>query len=226
MNNEAVVIPVGSHVHVSGVLTVREGPSRERGVILAHGANNDMNHPLLAFFAEGLADCGCVVLRFNFLYREKGKQSIDSQEVLDLTWQSAYHFLASHPVYHPKEIVGAGKSLGGRIASQSVAAGTLPVERLIFLGYPLHAPGKTDKLRDRHLYVIKIPMLFFAGTKDPFADLGQLQPVLSRLSAPWELVTIEGGDHSFHVPRAVVVGQQEIYESMLRKICDWLATKF
>jgi predicted alpha/beta-hydrolase family hydrolase len=225
MNNEQVVIPVGTREHVSGVLTFPESTTYEQAIILAHGANNDMNHPLLAFFAEGLAKHGYLALRFNFLYRENGKQNPDSQEVLTQTWESAYRFLSSRSEHRPKKIIAAGKSLGARIASQMAAAGALPAERLMFLGYPLHAPGKLDKLRDQHLYDIRVPMLFFAGTRDPFADLGQLRSVLSRLTAPWDLMVIEGGDHSFRVPRSMAADQQEIYSSMLKKACDWLATE-
>jgi predicted alpha/beta-hydrolase family hydrolase len=225
MRNETAIIPVGAQEQVSGILTIPDEPDYERGIILAHGANNDLNHPLLAFFAEGLAERSYLALRFNFLYREKGKQNLDSQEVLYSTWESAYHFLASHSDYRLKEIIAAGKSLGGRIASQMVAAGMLPVARLIFLGYPLHAPGRPDKLRDRHLYDINAPMLYFSGTRDPFAKLDLLQSVLSRLTAPWELMIIDGGDHSFHVPGSVAADQQEIYQNMLTKACNWLRTE-
>jgi uncharacterized protein len=99
----------------------------------------------------------------------------------------------------------------------------LPVERLIFLGYPLHAPGKKDKVRDGHLYEIPIPMLFFAGTRDPLCDLELLRHVLSKLSAPWELKVIEGGDHSFHVPKSYATDPTEIYEQIVRKTVEWLS---
>lgn len=152
MKDELVTIPISESEKTSGILSIPDSGQIDTGVILAHGAGNDMNQPRLAFLAEGMARNGYLTLRFNFLYQEKRKKSPDRQEVLYSTWQGAYRFLAEHPDYRPKHIVAAGKSMGGRIASQLVAEKKLPAERLIFLGYPLHAPGKRDKLRDGHLY--------------------------------------------------------------------------
>jgi hypothetical protein len=104
-----------------------------------------------------------------------------------------------------------------------VAEKKLPVGRLIFLGYPLHAPGKKDRVRDGHLYEIPIPMLFFAGTRDRLCDLQLLRQVLSKLIAPWELEVIEGGDHSFHVPKSYATDPTEIYEQIVCKTVEWLS---
>lgn len=221
MRSDAVLIPVGEGRKVSGILSL---PDREvkRGVILAHGAGNDMNHPMIVFLAEGLAQNGYLTLRFNFLYREQGRNVPDHQETLYQTWEGAWRFLREHPRHPAEHIIAAGKSLGGRIASQMVADGRLLVEQLIFLGYPLHAPGKKDRLRDRHLYGIEIPMRFFAGTRDQLCDLELLRGVLSRLTVPWDLEIIEGGDHSFKVPKAMTGDPQEVYSRILTKTLTWL----
>jgi len=213
---------VTGDVRVSGILSIPDSGARDTGLILAHGAGNDMRHPMLSFLAEGLAGEGYPALRFNFLYREMGKKAPDNQAMLYLVWQSAYRFFAAHPKYRPKHIAGAGKSLGGRIASQLAAEGMLAFERLIFLGYPLHAPGKMDRPRDSHLYKIAAPMFFFAGTRDRFCDLQLLQQVLSKLNAPWELEVIEGGDHSFQVPKSYATDPTEIYEQILCRTVEWL----
>jgi uncharacterized protein len=221
MKTDKVIIPVGEGKKVSGVLSLPDGPV-EKAVILAHGAGNDMNQPMFVFLADGLAQGGYLTLRFNFLYKEQGKNAPDSPEKLYQAWEGAYGFVNAHPVYRPKHIVAAGKSMGGRIASQMVANGRLPVEQLIFLGYPLHAPGKKDKLRDQHLYRIKIPMRFFAGTKDQLCDLELLRGVLSHLTAPWDLEVIEGGDHSFNVPKSIGTDPREIYGRILSKALEWM----
>jgi uncharacterized protein len=221
MKTEQVVIPVGDDKEVSGVLSIPDETAK-KGLILAHGAGNDMNQPMFVFLAEGLAQAGYLALRFNFLYKEQGRQAPDSPEKLYRAWQGAYRLLNEHPVHRPKHIVAAGKSMGGRIASQMVAAGRLPVEQLIFLGYPLHAPGKVDRLRDRHLYGIEIPMRFFAGTRDQLCNLELLRGVLSRLTAPWDLEVIEGGDHSFNVPKSMGADPIEIYRRILNKALAWL----
>jgi predicted alpha/beta-hydrolase family hydrolase len=222
MKSSAITIPISESEKVSGVLSVPDSTPKDAAIIVAHGAGNDMNYPLLQFFAEGLAEGGYVTLRFNFLYREKGKKSPDSQDLLYIAWQGAYRFLADHPDVRPKQIVAAGKSLGGRIASQMVSEGVLPVGRLIFLGYPLHAPGRKERLKDGHLYEIPIPMLFFAGTRDHLCDLELLRGVLDRLKAPHELDVIEGGDHSFNIPKSSEMSQEGVYLQVLNKTLEWL----
>ncbi len=223
MKDELVEIPVSQNAKVSGILSIPKAGPKDTGVIIAHGAGNDMRHPMLASLAEGLANAGYPALRFNFLYREMGKKSPDDQDLLYLAWQGAYRFLAEHPEYGPKHILAAGKSLGGRIASQLAAGGMLAVEGLIFLGYPLHAPGRTDRLRDAHLYKIAVPMLFFAGTRDQLCDLELLRQVLSKLNAPWELEVFEGGDHSFHTPKSYATDPTEIYEQIVCRTLEWLS---
>lgn len=70
---------------------------------------------------------------------------------------------------------------------------------LIFLGYPLHPPGKPERVRDEHLYRIEVPMLFLHGTADPFASADVLGPVVKKLGDRATLVPFEGAGHSFEV---------------------------
>jgi predicted alpha/beta-hydrolase family hydrolase len=224
MKEERSTIPLGGGETVSSVFTMPEeyGAGQGTGIILAHGAANDLNHPLLTSVAHGLAEAGYLVLRFNFLYREKGRKTPDRQEVLVDTWQNVHSFLRDHSGYSPNAVVVGGKSLGGRVASQMVAEGLLPADGLILLGYPLHPPGKKEKVRDSHLYRISIPTLFFAGTRDSLCDLGLLRSVLARLTAPWHLETIEGGDHSFRVPKSAGLTEKEIHQRITEKTNRWL----
>jgi hypothetical protein len=217
-------IPIGDTESVSGILSVPDNFDHKKtiGVIFAHGAANDMYNPLIRFVAQGMYQAGYLTLRFNFLYKEKGKKSPDPQAKLVQTWQSVYHFLNDHPKFSPHTIVACGKSMGGRVASQMVAEEQLRVSCLMFLGYPLHAPGKKDQLRDAHLYRIRIPMLFFAGTRDALCDLDRLNTVLHRLTAPWDLEIIEGGDHSFRVPKTHPISQADIHTQILQAAANWL----
>jgi predicted alpha/beta-hydrolase family hydrolase len=228
MHTETIRIPVTDGEQVSAVLSLPESDrsSEPVGVILAHGAGNDMNHPLLVSLSQGLAKAGYLTLRFNFFYREKGRKRPDGQKLLEKTWASVFQFLQDHPRYRPEKILAAGKSMGGRVAAQMVAEGLLPVSHLIFLGYPLHAPGRREKLRDSHFDQIRTPMLFFAGTRDSLCDLATLNTVLERLSASWELQIIEGGDHSFRLPKSAGRSQEEVYEQILQKTLAWLEAEF
>jgi len=220
-----VTIPLSADERVSGVLGVPQGfaVGRSTAVIVAHGAGNDMHNALLVHFSEGLCRAGYLSLRFNFPYKEKGQKAPDPQPKLVQTWQAAFEFVRDHPEFGTPRIIAAGKSMGGRVASQMAADGLLPVAALVFLGYPLHPPGKKDQLRDAHLYRIAAPMLFFAGTRDALCDMDLLKNVLGRLSEPWELEVIEGGDHSFDLPKSFGVADEDVYEKITKKTDRWLS---
>ncbi len=224
MKTEIVSIPIETGERVSGALSIPEEHEAggSKGIVLAHGAGNDMNNPLIVFLSKGLAETGYLTLRFNFLYKEKGRTAPDSQDVLVRTWQSAYDFLSGHPTYAPGRILAAGKSMGGRIALQMIAEGQLPAEGLIFLGYPLHRPGKKEALRVAHLYRVSVPLLFFTGTRDSLCDVSLLKGVVKRLSAPYDLEVIEDGNHSFQLPKSSEHTQEEIYRRILHKTVEWV----
>src|SRR2546422_4578671 len=97
-------------------------------------------------------------------------------------------------------LVAGGKSFGGRMTSTAQAEEPLPgVRGLVFLGFPLHPPGRSDDKRAEHLARVRIPMLFLQGDRDEFADLKLLGPVVKRLGERATLHSVAGGDHSFHV---------------------------
>jgi len=219
-----VTVPMEPLGAVSAAASVPDSyrPGKGTVVVLAHGAGNDKEHPLLVDVSQGLAEAGFAAVRFNFPYKEQGRKAPDRQEVLALTWRRVCEFLLQYEPLRPLELVAAGKSMGGRVAAQMAAEGNLPAKKLVFLGYPLHAPGKKKPVRDVPLYQIRIPMLFVAGSRDPLCDLSILRTVLSRLSAPWELTVIEGGDHSFRLYRTSRSSQMEIHRRIVQSILKWL----
>jgi uncharacterized protein len=209
---------------VSAVLAVpdRSQGSAATGVLIAHGAGNDMHNDLIVAVAEGLADASHVSLRFNFPYKEKGKKSPDGQATLVHTWRCVLAWLKTNEQVKVDRTIAAGKSMGGRVAAQMAAAGELDVAALIFLGYPLHAPGRTDQLRDAHLYDITMPMLFFAGTKDPLCNLDTLHRVLGRLKGRIDLETVEGGNHSFKLPASSSRSEADVHRQIVEKSIAWI----
>jgi len=117
-----------------------------------------------------------------------------------------------------------GKSMGGRIASQVAALGAADVAGLVLLGYPLHPPGKPEELRVKHLPAIETPMLFIQGSRDAFGAPEELRPFMQKLKAPAELHVVEGGDHSFKVPKRAGLSQADVYKSVQDRIDQWLRT--
>lgn len=181
-------------VRVSGSYTMPSGAFAT--LVLAHGAGAGMDHPFMAGFARAMNDEGIATLRFNFPYIEGGRRAPDPAPFLQETWRAV--FAAASDRARGEPVWAGGKSMGGRIASMSVADG-MPAAGLVFLGYPLHPPGKPERIRDEHLYGIDAPMIFVEGTRDPFATPELLAGVIAKLGDRATLVPIEGGDHSFNV---------------------------
>jgi predicted alpha/beta-hydrolase family hydrolase len=177
------------------ISAVQDGSGGGPILVLAHGAGGTLRNPFLDGFAAGLAAAGVTCLRFNFLYSEAERRSPDREPLLRTAWTAAF----ARGVELGEPVWAGGKSMGGRIASMMVADGDLDAAGLVFVGYPLHPPGKPDRLRDEHLGRIRIPMLWLQGTADPFARWDLLEGVLGRLGKRATLHRIEGGDHSFRV---------------------------
>ncbi|WDP89934.1 MAG: dienelactone hydrolase family protein [Desulfobacter sp.] len=217
-------IPLDTGDSVSAVLHLPEPPPSpevdSRGVVIAHGMSNDMNNPLIVAMARGLAQNGVGCLRFNFLYRERQKKSADPEHRLIHTFAQAMARMKKEIGSGP--LIAAGKSLGARMAAQAAANGDIAPKKLIFLGYPLHAPGRKDKLRDAPLYRIKQPMLFFEGTRDPFCDLALMDKVLEKITTPVRLNVVDNGDHGFGLPKSDPRPREEIFSGMLETCLDWL----
>ena len=228
MYKRKLTIPVGVDESVSAILTMPSNKKNtfSKGVITAHGAGNDMENVLLLAFTDGLARAGYPALRFNFPYKEKGLKAPDSQNKLENTWAAVCRYFQENSTVHVNHIIAAGKSMGGRVASQMAAEKRLPVEGLIFLGYPLHPADDQSKIRDAHLYQVAMPMLFFAGTRDSLCNLLILQNVLDKLSASWKLEIIEGGDHSFHVPKSMGITESDIFNRIVKTARQWIETTF
>ncbi|MCB5294879.1 alpha/beta family hydrolase [Arthrobacter sp. SO3] len=188
-----VTIAVGETA-VSGVYTRPEKPLAT--LVVAHGAGAGMEHPFLAGFTRALAGLGVATLRFNFPYREAGRKFPDRPPAAIAAWRAAMAEAAARSAGEP--LWAGGKSFGGRMASMAVAEG-MPAAGLVFLGYPLHPPGKPEKMRDEHLYGLTLPMLFLQGTRDPFATPELLEAVVARIGPSAVLEWRDGGGHTFEV---------------------------
>jgi uncharacterized protein len=196
-------------------------------LILGHGAGAGQNSPFMVKFATALASRGIETITFNFAYTESGRRVPDRNDRLEAAWRrmiAAYR--AGEVGAGAQRLAIGGKSMGGRIASQVAAtederAGD-GIAGLVFLGYPLHPPGRPDKLRSAHLPQIRTPMLFVQGSRDAFGTPEELAPILEALHAPAELCVIEDGDHSFKVRKSAPLSQSAVFDFILDAVERWL----
>jgi uncharacterized protein len=217
-------VDVSPSEHVTA-LAYRAGPIPGVGVtlILAHGAGADQNSGFMVNFATALAARGVETVTFNFSYTEQGRRLPDKNDKLENCWRAVIAAVRVRAAGHGKLVIG-GKSMGGRIASQIAAAGEEDIAGLVFLGYPLHPPGRPDKPRSEHLGRIRAPMLFVQGSRDTFGTPDELRAAFADVKAAASLFVVDGGDHSFKVPKRGALPQDRVYETVLDEIVRWMRT--
>jgi predicted alpha/beta-hydrolase family hydrolase len=188
--------------------------------VLAHGAGAGMRHPFLEGVARRLAQRRIATLRYQFPYMEKGEKRTDVPLVAEAAVRAAVD--AAGRAAPDLALVAGGKSFGGRMTSQSQAAAPLPgVRGLVFLGFPLHAPGKPSDARAKHLEDVAVPMLFLQGTRDPLAEFTLIEGVVRRLGTGATMHVIEEGDHSFKVPKRSGRTEADVLDGLAGAIAAW-----
>jgi predicted alpha/beta-hydrolase family hydrolase len=212
MKEERIVLK--TEHHESEGLLFLPANAKTTGVILGHGAGGNMHSEFMSYFQRKIAEAGYACMKFNFPYSQNKRKFPDPQPVLMASYRKAIEAMPS------EKVVIGGKSMGGRIASY--VADSDKVCGLLFLGYPLHAPGKVDQLRDEHLYRIQKPMLFISGTKDPFAREDLLLATLKKIGKNAQLHAVDGGGHSLEVSRKTGPPAAEIRTAVADAIVNWL----
>lgn len=163
-----------------------------KALVLFPGAGSSASHCSLVSIEETLSPMP--VGRFDFQYRKEGRRFPDrAPKLIDTVVVESTRFAADCGLRR-REVVLGGRSMGGRMASMAVAQG-LPAAGLVLISYPLHPPGKPDKLRVAHLGQIMVPCLFISGTKDPFGTPDELLDAISSIPAPVQVEWIEGARH-------------------------------
>jgi predicted alpha/beta-hydrolase family hydrolase len=191
--------------------------------VLAHGAGAGMRHPFLETIAQRLAERGIATLRYQFPYMERRARRPDPPAVAAATVRAAVLEAARRAPGVP--LLAGGKSFGGRMTSTAQAEEPLPgVRGLVFLGFPLHPPGRPDDKRAEHLARVQIPMLFLQGDRDEFADLKLLRPVVKRMGERATLHLVEGGDHSFRVLKRSGRTDGDAMAELVNTIDQWCTT--
>jgi uncharacterized protein len=211
-------IAVGAHGSVSALLLC---PAGARFLyVLAHGAGAGMRHPFLEAIAHRLAEAEIATLRYQFPYMERRARRPDSPAIAIETVRAAVEEAARAAPGLP--LVAGGKSFGGRMTSTAQATEALPgVRGLAFLGFPLHPPGRPGEQRAEHLARVSIPMLFLQSTRDDFAELALVRSVVERLGKQATLHLVDGGDHSFRVPKRAGRTEADVMAELARAIEEW-----
>src|SRR5947209_1499908 len=189
--------------------------------VLAHGAGAGMRHPFLEAIAQRLAERDIATLRYQFPYMEQRARRPDPPALAAAAVRAAVMEAARAAPGVP--LVAGGKSFGGRMTSTAQASEPLPAVRgLVFLGFPLHPPGRLGNERAEHLARVQVPMLFLQGTRDDFADLKLLRPVVKRLGTRATLHLVDGGDHSFRVLKRSGRTDVDVMGELVGAIVEWM----
>ena len=163
------------------------------GVLLAHGAGSGKDHPALLAIEAALFPLP--VRRFDFPYRARGgRRPPDRAPVLIASVREEAGVLAGEVGAPPGRLVLGGRSMGGRMCSMAVADG-LGAAGLVLVGYPLHPPGRPDRLRTGHLPDLDVPCLFVSGTRDAFGTPDELLAATAAIPGPVHHHWVEGGRH-------------------------------
>ena len=195
--------------------------SRQVGVfICAHGAGGNMHDKATAATVSAMQQIGLGVVRFNFLYREKGRGGPDPMPKLMATYAAVVGHARRE--LKPKLLIVGGRSMGGRAASMLTAEG-FDAHGLLLLAYPLHPPGQHDKLRVEHLASITMPVLCFNGTRDTFCEPSLMKEALKTVRTRWTMHWIEDADHGFHVPKKSGRTDGDVMKEVQAAAATWLA---
>ena len=200
-----------------------EAASPAQGVfVCAHGAGGHMADRAMERLTRVLRSRGLHIVRFNFLYREKGSRRPDPMPRL-MTCVTAVVERVRQELT-PERLFLGGRSMGGRAASMLAAEG-FACEGLLLFAYPLHPAGKPGQLRDAHLPAIQVPVLCFNGTRDELCTVELMNRALERVHSDWTMHWLAGADHSFHVLKSSGRNDDAVLEEVGDVTARWLAQR-
>ena len=190
--------------------------------ICAHGAGGNKLDGSMQKTAKALTARGVNLVRFNFLYKERKSDRPDPMPRL----QECYSAVVDHArsELSPKRVIIGGRSMGGRAASMMAADG-FDCNGLLLYAYPLHPPGQPEKLRDAHLPSIKVPVLCFNGTRDPFCTPALMETAIASVTTDWTMRWIDSADHSFHVPKSSGRNDSQVMDEIADTSASWIRSR-
>ena len=195
------------HGELSATLNLPD--KAQSALLFAHGAGADHKHAHMENLANAFASVGIATLRFNFPFKEQGRNRVDSKAVsIDCIVSAAETLQAKTKL----PIFAGGHSLGGRRVTNAVADKVLECCGLILCSFPLHPAGKPGTDRVAHFDDIQHPALFLSGTRDALADSALLSEQTGKLTAKTKLHWLDTADHSFKVLKRTRKVDLDVYE--------------
>jgi predicted alpha/beta-hydrolase family hydrolase len=210
------------HAGADETVGVWEPPANgDSGVVFvcAHGAGGHMDDRSILAVTDVLRARGIGTVRFNFFYRARRSAHPDPMPRLLACFEAVVNRVRSE--LEPRTLLLGGRSMGGRAASVLVSEGAR-CDGLLLLAYPLHPPGQRHKLRDAHLPDIRVPVLCFNGTRDPFCDQALMTQVVSRLGGNWRMHWLDGADHGFHALKSSRRTDQDLLSEVGDATSQWI----
>lgn len=191
-------------------------------IAIAHGAGGRLDTPFLHGFAAAMAEHGVAALRFNFPYAQAGRRMPGPAAHAIETWRAILAAAAGR-AGSGEPVWACGKSYGGRMASMLLAeeGPHAAAAGAVYLGYPLHPPGKPEAPRAEHLPQVTVPQLFVEGTNDPFVDPHEQLEAAVASCVDATIAWIEGGGHSFEV-KGTRRPAAQIGAGLAPLVADWM----
>jgi len=171
-------------------------------LILTHGAGSNCRTPLLVELAEAFADAGMLVLRCDLPYRQDSPQGPPRPGGAERDREGLRNAVAAARGLVPGRVFLGGHSYGGRQSSMLAASAPGLVDRLLLLSYPLHPPRKPEQLRVQHFPVLRTPILFVHGTRDPFGSEDELVQATKGIPARKDFLFVAGAGHELKAAKA------------------------
>jgi predicted alpha/beta-hydrolase family hydrolase len=222
--------PGESDSTVSATLYPAEGQALDALLVFAHGAGAGQGHAFMTSYASGLAARGITVVTFNFPYMEKKRRTPDRAPVLEDAFRRAVVGAVGHKEVRASKVFIGGKSMGGRMATHLGAyldkwPEVAKPSGIIAFGYPLAPPrGKRTGDRVAHLKALTVPTLIVQGTRDPFGGPDEVKEAVfdGPAKPPIEIMTVQGGDHSFAVLKSSGRDQAAVHTEILDGVARWI----
>ena len=188
---EAVAFEEGG---VRGFLHQPDGAA-DPGLVLTHGAGGNCRMPLLVAAAEAFTKAGVTVLRCDLPFRQRRPTGPPSPSGAATDRAGLREAVAMMRRMVPGPVFLGGQSYGGRQATMLAADDPGVANALLLFSYPLHPPGKPERLRTEHFPRLGVPALFVQGTVDPFGSVDELSAAIGLIPAATRLITIDGAGH-------------------------------